>query len=167
MPLWAGKVKRKIHAMFKRLFSSSFSAVLRHPVDSGIQVCLALARQSKARPAQGLGDSTASSLPPRLGALPGRESFVPVDGGEPLALAQRDFIEALSDIRTQQAGDLVRRIRLARSLRELWFLRSEVFNLVAHHRDQGEANHRMAALGAYFPRQATRSPAGRLRATRV
>jgi hypothetical protein len=117
--------------MFKRLLLSSFSAVLRHPIDSGIPVC-----------------------PPRdLRATPG--------GDEPLNSARQDFIDNLTDIRTQQAGDLVRRIRLARSLRELWFLRPEVFHLVAQHRDQSEANHRMALLGAHFPRQEARNSTNR------
>lgn len=121
--------------MFKRLLLSSFSAVLRHPIDSGIQVC------------------------------PPRDSRATPGGEEPLNIARQDFIDSLTDIRTQQAGDLLRRIRLARSLRELWFLRPEVFHLVAHHRDQSEANHRMAILGAHFPRQETRTAAHRLRAS--
>ena len=89
-------------------------------------------------------------------------------GGEhQLDAARNDFIDTLADIRTQQAGDLLRRIRLARSLRELWFLRTEVFNLVAHHRDQAEANHRMGVLAAHFPRQVQASTASRLGAKRA
>jgi hypothetical protein len=122
--------------MFKRLLLSSFSAVLRHPIDSGIQVCPP--RDSNSR------------------ATPG--------GEEPLNIARQDFIDSVTDIRSQEAGDLLRRIRLARSLRELWFLRPEVFHLVAHHRDQSEANHRVAVLGAHFPRQEARNSAHRLRA---
>lgn len=122
--------------MFRRLLISSFSAVLRQPIDSGIQVC------------------------------PPRDSEAASGGEEPLNIARQDFIDNLTDIRTQQAGDLLRRIRLARSLRELWFLRPEVFHLVAHHRDQSEANHRMAMLGAHFPRQETRTSASRFGAAR-
>lgn len=152
--------------MFKRLLISSVSAVLRHPIDSGIQVCPPLNGQPPARARSGLRDWIISTLPPRLGAGPQRLSGEPSNGGEPLADARRDFIEALIDIRTQQAGDLLRRIRGARSLRELWFLRTEVFNLVAHHRDQAEANQRMAVLGAHFPRQVPRSSNGRLGASK-
>ena len=153
--------------MFKRLLISSFSAVLRHPVDSGIQVCPPLDRQKMARPRNGLREWINSTLPPRLAAAARPESEAPAGGDDPLNIAMRDFIETLADIRTQQAGDLLRRIRLARSLRELWFLRPEVFNLVAHHRDQAEANQRMAQLSAHFPRQVARSSAGRFGASKV
>ena len=138
--------------MFKRLLISSVSAVLRHPIDSGIQVCPPLDRPQSAKPKSGLRDWIISTLPPRLGA----DTESP-RSNEPLEDARRDFIEALLDIRTQQAGDLLRRIRIARSLRELWFLRAEVFGLVAHHRDQAEASQRMAQLGAHFPQQVARS----------
>jgi hypothetical protein len=155
--LWPGRVKPKIHDMFKRLLISSFTAVLRHPIDSGIQVCPPLDRQKVARPRNGIRGWINSTLPPRLAAGARPESEEPSGGDDPVAVARLDFIAALADIRTQQAGDLLGRIRLARSLRELWFLRPEVFNLVAHHRDQVEANHRMAVLGAHFPHQGARS----------
>lgn len=164
MPLWLGSVKPKIHAMFKKLLISSFSAVLRHPLDSGIQVCPPLDRQRAQRPRNGLRSPITSSLPARMGGgsdcHPG--SATRRDDEPVVTAAKQDFIEVLADIRTQQAGDLVRRVRLARSLRELWFMRTEVFNLVAHHRDQAEASHRMAGLGAHFPPAATRSFNGRL-----
>ena len=127
--------------MFKRLFRSSLSAVLRHSTDSGIQ-------------ASGPG-------------VPPGEAETRQGSTEPLLNARRDFVEALADIRTQQAGDLLRRIGLARSLRELWFLRTEVFNLVAHHRDQAEASHRMAALSVHFPRQVKNASAGRFNDSRT
>lgn len=150
--------------MFKKLFISSVSAVLRHPLDSGIQVCPPLDRQRALRPRNGLRSPSTSSLPERTGGgsecHPGsatRHADEPV-----LAAAKQDFIEVLADIRTQQAGDLLRRVRLARSLRELWFMRTEVFNLVAHHRDEAEASHRVTALGAHFPPAPTRASNGRL-----
>ena len=167
LPLWPGRVKPKIHAMLKRLLISSFSAVLRHPVDSGIQVCPPLDRQKAARPRSGLREWINSTLPPRLGVGFRLESEEPSGCDDPLTIARRDFIETLADIRTQQAGDLLGRIRLARSLRELWFLRPEVFSLVAHHRDQSEANHRMAVLGAHFPPQGGRSSASRFSASKT
>ena len=101
-----------------------------------------------------------------LGATSQREGRVGFGGARPLENARQDFIDSLADIRTQQAGDLLRRIRLARSLRELWFLRPEVFHLVAQHRDQAEATHRMAVLGAHFPRQVSRASASRIGSAR-
>ncbi len=152
--------------MFKRLLISSVSAVLRHPIDSGIQVCPPRDGEPSSRPRGGLRDWLTHTLPPVLGAGVQRDPGAGFGGAVPLESARRDFIESLTDIRTQQAGDLLRRIRLARSLRELWFLRPEVFHLVAHHRDQSEANHRMAVLGAHFPHQVTRTPASRRGAAR-
>ena len=53
------------------------------------------------------------------------------------------------------AGDLVHRVEQARSLREFWHLRADVFHLVALQHSQAEAEHRMADLNRHFP---TRSP---------
>jgi len=44
----------------------------------------------------------------------------------------------------------------ARSLRELWHLRTDVFRVVALHRGQTEAEMRMEALDAHFPIRASR-----------
>jgi hypothetical protein len=152
--------------MFKRLLISSMSAVLRQPLDSGIQVCPPREGEASTRSRGGLRDWLTNTLPPMLGASTQRERGAGFGGARPLENARQDFVECLTDIRTQQAGDLLRRIRLARSLRELWFLRPEVFHLVAHHRDQAEANHRMAVLGSHFPRQVASTPAGRRGAAR-
>ena len=152
--------------MFKRLLISSVSAVLRHPIDSGIQVCPPRDGEPATRPRGGLRDWLTNTLPPMLGAAGQRDSGAGFGSTQPLETARQDFIDSLTDIRTQQAGALLRRIRLARSLRELWFLRPEVFHLVAHHRDQAEANHRMAVLGSHFPRQVAHTPASRRGAAR-
>ncbi len=72
-----------------------------------------------------------------------------------LGRVSEDFQQALHDIRTQQAGMLQDRIRIARSLRELWHLRPEVFRLVALHYSQSEAQCRLDRLNRHFP---TRSP---------
>lgn len=66
-----------------------------------------------------------------------------------------DFLEEVLDIRTQQAGMLQERIRCARSLRELWHLRPEVFGIVALRYSQAEAQIRLDRLNRHFP---TRSP---------
>ena len=68
-----------------------------------------------------------------------------------LRAIQREFTQALADIRTQEAGALLDRIGAARSLHELWHLRADVFNLVSRHRDQFEADRRLAQLNRHFP----------------
>ena len=167
LPLWPGVVKPKIHAMFKRLLGSSISAVLRQHTDSGNPVCPPLEGLRATRPRSSLREWITSSVSPMFGAATQGETGAMSGGEQQLDAARNDFIDTLADIRTQQAGDLLRRIRLARSLRELWFLRTEVFNLVAHHRDQAEANHRMGVLAAHFPRQVQASTARRLGAKRA
>jgi len=82
---------------------------------------------------------------------PGRRGSV-----EPrLRLVRDDFLQALEDIRIEQAGPLQVRIEVARSLREFWHLRPEVFNLVALHSSQAQAQSRLDRLNRHFP---TRSP---------
>ena len=85
------------------------------------------------------------------------ELQMPVQTGTPLSLVRREFVDALKDIRTQQAGDLLARIRAARSLRDLWHLRTEIYNLVAMHRDEAEAGFRLARLNRFFPQRANRA----------
>lgn len=68
-----------------------------------------------------------------------------------------EFLQAVADIRTQQVGMLQGRIRIARSLRELWHLRPEVFKLVALHFNQAEAQCRLDRLNRHFPTRAPRS----------
>ena len=70
---------------------------------------------------------------------------------------REEFLDALHDVRTQQAGMLLARIRSARSLRELWHLRPDVFNLVAQRYDQSEAQVRLERLNRHFPTRAPRS----------
>ena len=73
-----------------------------------------------------------------------------------------EFIQELADIRTQQAGLLLERIRIARSLRELWHLRPEVFGLVALCHSQTEAQARLDRLNRHFPTRSPRSGFGAL-----
>jgi hypothetical protein len=89
-------------------------------------------------------DSVATWKPRTLGA------------GRLLAEARREFVVALDDIRPPHAGETLNRIRVARSLHELWYLRSEVFSLVSRHHDQAEASRRLAALNRHFPSRARR-----------
>jgi hypothetical protein len=87
--------------------------------------------------------------------------------GEPGAsgLLQRvraDFIEAVDDLDTPAADDLLDRIHFARGLRELWHLRTEVFRLVSLHHSQAEADERLAWLNRHFPTRSPRSGFGAL-----
>jgi len=128
--------------MLKRLINSSVSAML--------------GRSAQTRGAQRWWIST--SVPPSSGAASSSESQAGDSGPSPLVSARQDCVEALADIRTQQAGDLVKRVGRARSMRELWYLRTEFFYLIAQHRDQAEAKVRLDLIDGHFPkRQARRS----------
>jgi hypothetical protein len=81
-------------------------------------------------------------------------------GVTPLDLVRDEFAQALVDIATGQAIDLGMRIRRARSLRELWHLRTEVFNVVSHEAGQCEATRRLQTLNRHFPARAPRSGFG-------
>ena len=71
-----------------------------------------------------------------------------------LAAARLDFAEALiRSLRTDGAASTLDRIAVARSLHELWHLREEVFSRIARHRDQAEAERRLATLDRHFPRR--------------
>ncbi len=98
------------------------------------------------------GQSTQSHWPKEL-ALTAQSS-------SPLSLVRREFIESLRDIRTQQAGDLLARIRIARSMRELWHLRTDIYNLVSRHRDESEASYRLSRLNRFFPQRVGRPGLG-------
>ena len=81
-------------------------------------------------------------------------------GVTPLGSVRLEFIGCLDDVATRQAADLAERIRRARSLRELWHLRAEVFSLVSCHATQDEAKSRIARLNRHFPARAPRSDFG-------
>ena len=73
---------------------------------------------------------------------------------EALAAARLDFDEALGDIRTSAALEVRSRIAVARSLRELWHFREQVFSLVSCRHDQARAAGRLAELDLHFRRRA-------------
>ena len=85
------------------------------------------------------------------------EARKPAPGVTPLWAVRLEFMRALHGIRTQQAFYLLDRIGQARSLRELWHLRTDVFNLLSHHHDQAEAHTRLASLNRHFPARAPRT----------
>ncbi len=68
---------------------------------------------------------------------------------------RQDFRDSMLDIRTEAANALCLRIDQARTLREIWHLRSELYRVVAVHHSQHEAERRLARLNRHFP---TRSP---------
>jgi hypothetical protein len=78
-----------------------------------------------------------------------------VDPAQRLRAIRVEFAEALDDIPTQHASFLQHRVRCARSLHELWHLRSEMYSLIAVQHNQEEAERRLAPLNRFFP---TRSP---------
>jgi hypothetical protein len=68
-----------------------------------------------------------------------------------------DFVVALADVDTDEGRDLAHRVDKARSLRELWHLRSDVYQVVSLRHSQHEADQRLADLNRHFPTRAPRS----------
>jgi hypothetical protein len=90
------------------------------------------------------------------GRAPGE--WVGASANEPaLPATQREFTEALAGLAAGDAAAMRERIRRARSMRELWHLRVDVFSLVALHRSQAEADDRLAWLNRRFPTRGPRS----------
>lgn len=83
----------------------------------------------------------------------------PDDGLDPI---RHEFAQAVADLRGPAADAVVDRVDAARSLRELWHLRAEVFRLVALQHSQHEADGRLAQLNRHFPTRAPRSGFGTL-----
>lgn len=73
-----------------------------------------------------------------------------------LALVKDEFLAAVSDLRHGHAQLVAERVARARSLRELWHLRSSIYNLVALALSQREAERRLAHLNRHFPMRAAR-----------
>jgi hypothetical protein len=72
---------------------------------------------------------------------------------------QREFRMALADIAGESREVLIDRIGRARSLRELWHMRLDVYNLIALERSEFEAAQRLTQLNRHFPTRASRHPA--------
>lgn len=85
---------------------------------------------------------------------------LPPPGITPLSAVRLEFADMLADIPTRAADLLTDRIQRARSLRELWHLRADVFNTVSCHCDQSEARSRLSRLNRHFPARAPRSGFG-------
>ena len=78
-----------------------------------------------------------------------------------LTLVKAEFVDSVSDLTDIGQTSLLERIGRARSLRELWHLRSSVYGEVAMALNQREAERRLAGLNRHFP---TRSPRSALMA---
>jgi hypothetical protein len=74
-----------------------------------------------------------------------------------LALVKAEFQDSLRDLIDPPAQALLDQIDRARSLRELWHLRSPVYGAVAVATTQSEAERRLARLNRHFPMRAPRS----------
>ena len=97
---------------------------------------------------------------------PGSDTLTPVrpERSKALSAAREDFFAAVADLKLPAAAALLDRIEFARSMRELWHLRAEVFALVSLERDQLEADRRLGTLNRHFPTRAPRSGFGGLAA---
>ncbi len=78
----------------------------------------------------------------------------------PLEKARAEFVAAMDDLVTLDTSDLLRRAQHARSLRELWHLRSELYTLIARRISQFEADARLSRVNQHFPTRAARSTTG-------
>lgn len=70
---------------------------------------------------------------------------------------QQDFHAALADVPLDRRASLALRINQARSLRELWHMRIDVYTLLAITHSEFEAAERLARLNRHFPTRAPRS----------
>ena len=67
-----------------------------------------------------------------------------------------DFLCCLGDVPQDSAESLRAAISSARSLRELWHLRAEVYNQVGRAHSEVEAERRLIRLNRHFPTRAPR-----------
>ena len=75
----------------------------------------------------------------------------------PLERARGEFVAAMEGMLALDTGDLLRRAQHARSLRELWHLRSELYTTIARRASQAEADARLARVNQHFPTRAQRT----------
>jgi len=91
--------------------------------------------------------------------MPGDDDLAPA-GVTPLPMVRLEFAACLDDITTRQAAILGVRLQHANSLRDLWHLRTDVFDAVSQSLGQREATARLARLNRHFPTRAPRSAFG-------
>lgn len=74
-----------------------------------------------------------------------------INAPERLNAARQDFCTALNGLLCRDAQDLRQRAGHARSMRELWHLRAELYGVVARQLSQPEAERRLAPVNRHFP----------------
>lgn len=75
-----------------------------------------------------------------------------------LLRVRRDFELAVEDLDSPNTDQLLDQIAKARSLRELWHLRLNLFDLVSLHLGQATAHERLERLNRHFPCRVQRQP---------
>jgi hypothetical protein len=68
-----------------------------------------------------------------------------------LSRIKAEFNSAIWDLQSSRATQVRGMVEQARSLRELWHLRAEVFKVISVHRGQMEAQTRVDVLDSHFP----------------
>lgn len=68
-----------------------------------------------------------------------------------LRKVKSEFNSAMWDLQSVRANQVRTMVEQARSLRELWHLRADVFKVISVHRGQIEAQLRLDALDSHFP----------------
>ncbi|WP_231384675.1 hypothetical protein [Rubrivivax gelatinosus] len=121
--------------------------------------------RSASRPADSVGFGRAPVPPPSLRTAPTAawDRFVfwltapaALDAAPPLSqlpVARQEFVDSLLDLQGSDVHQLSERIQQARTLRELWHLRADLYRVVALHRSQSEAERRLARLNGHFPKR--------------
>ena len=116
----------------------------------------------------GLGQRRAEVVPPHLffRSRPAWQAWATrfwdwlweLDDARPQAMpliglrkVKAEFCSALWDLQSMRANQVRDTIERARSLRELWHLRADVFRVIAVHRGQIEAQQRLDGLDSHFP----------------
>jgi hypothetical protein len=92
--------------------------------------------------------------------LDSRPEWLGSQGARPLSQldqARDEFIACLADLAGEDPWILSERIARARSLRELWHLRSRLYGVVAISLSQPEAERRIERLNRHFPVRAART----------
>ncbi|MET0383237.1 MAG: hypothetical protein ABW032_07435 [Burkholderiaceae bacterium] len=74
----------------------------------------------------------------------------------PLERARGEFVCAMDGLLDAGTTDLLSRAQHARSLRELWHLRPELYMAIARRSGQGQADVRLARVNHHFPTRAQR-----------
>ena len=142
-----------------QLPSSSGRSKAQAPVPTRVEICPPARQRPRLGWRERLLDWLAGSWPADDADEPEADAD-PSPGVTPLDSVRMEFVASLDDIANAHATDLAFRIQRARSLRELWHLRTEVFNVVSRHAGQCVATARLQRLNRHFPARAPRSGFG-------